>query len=168
MKHLKLLGYLGSLLLLLVAYSQPQGRGFTLSLNPESLSSPRGGSGSTTLTLTPQGGVTGSVAPSLLDASSGMTLSPTGVQVSGFNPVARALTLSVGGNVGPGTYTLKVRGTGRGLTREAGMSFTVIQATQSDQSGQVWYQVSGSLHGVAYGGGRWMAVGDEGTILTSP
>ncbi|MCS6867201.1 hypothetical protein [Thermus sp.] len=132
MKHLKLLAYLGSLLLLLAACNQPQGgqqqeRGFTLSLNPTGLTVQQGQSGTTTLTLTPQGGFTGAVALSLVGAPTGVTLSPTGLQVTGSSPVTQALALAVAESVDPGAYSLKVRATSGNISREADLSLTVAQ-----------------------------------------
>jgi hypothetical protein len=71
------------------------GADFTLSLNPTSLTLQPGQSGTTTLTITPQGGFTGTVSLSLVGAPSGVTLSPTSVSVTGSNPVTQDLTLSV-------------------------------------------------------------------------
>jgi hypothetical protein len=49
---------------------------FTISLNPTSLTVQQGGSGTTTLTITPQNGFTGAVGLSLVGAPSGVSLSP--------------------------------------------------------------------------------------------
>ncbi|MCS7219570.1 MAG: hypothetical protein NZ846_11500 [Thermus sp.] len=106
----------------------PPSPGFTLSLNPTGLSVPQGGSGTTTLTLTPQGDFTGAVSLSLVGAPQGVTLSPTGLQVTGSGPVTQALTISVAGTVQPGNYPLKVRATGGNISREADLSLTVDQA----------------------------------------
>ncbi|MDW8357430.1 PKD domain-containing protein [Thermus sp.] len=99
--------------------------GFTLSLNPTSLTVQQGQSGTTALTLTPQGGFTGAVALSLVGAPQGVTLSPTSVSVTGTGPVTQTLTLSVGGGVAPGTYPLKVQATGGGVSKEADLSLAV-------------------------------------------
>jgi uncharacterized membrane protein len=98
---------------------------FTLSLNPTSLTLQPGQSGTTTLTITPQGGFTGTVSLSLVGAPSGVTLSPTSVNVTGSNAVSQNLTLSVGSGVAPGTYTLQVRATSGSLTKTANLSLTV-------------------------------------------
>jgi hypothetical protein len=104
------------------------GADFTLSLNPTSLSVQPGQSGTTTLTITPQGGFTGTVSLSLVGAPSGVTLSPTSVSVTGSNAVSQNLTLSVGSGVAPGTYTLQVRATSGSLTKTADLSLTVTTA----------------------------------------
>ena len=102
---------------------------FTLSLNPTSLTVQQGASGSTTLTLTPQGGFTGTVSLALVDGSgnpvSGITLSPASVTVSGTSPVTQNLTLAVGSSVTPGTYALQVRGAAGSITQRASLSLTV-------------------------------------------
>ncbi len=101
---------------------------FTLSLNPTSLSVQQGGSAQTALTLTPQGGFTGTVSLDLVDGNGnpvpGITLSPTSVTVDG-GPVTQALTVSVDSSVSPGAYDLRVRGTSGSLTRQASLSLTV-------------------------------------------
>jgi hypothetical protein len=98
---------------------------FTLSLNPTSLTVPQGTSATTTLTLTPQNGFTGTVSLSLVGAPSGVTLSPANVTVSGSSPVNQTLTVSVGNSVATGTYSLQVRATSGSLTKTASLSLTV-------------------------------------------
>jgi|GEM_PF-3296310 len=120
-----------SLALLLGAcglFGRPQ-PGFTLSLNPTSLTVEQGSSGTVQLTLTPQNGFTGTVNLSLVagqdQVPAGLTLSPGSVQVSGSSPVNRDLTLSAQTDTTAGTYRLKVRATSGSLTREAGLTVTV-------------------------------------------
>jgi hypothetical protein len=132
----------------------PQPPDFTLSLNPTSLTVQQGSSGTTQLTITPQGGFTGTVSLSLVGAPSGVTLSPTSVSVTGSSPVTQDLTVSVGSGVAPGTYNLQVRATSGSLTKTANLSLTVTPGQP--------------LNGVTYGNGLFVAVGDDGTILTSP
>jgi hypothetical protein len=98
---------------------------FTISLNPTSLTVQQGGSGTTTLTITPQNGFTGAVGLSLVGAPSGVTLSPANVTVSGSSPVNQTLTVNVGSGVAPGTYNLQVRATSGSLTKTASLSLTV-------------------------------------------
>ena len=98
---------------------------FTLSLNPTSLTVQQGGSGTTRLTLTPQGGFTGRVNLSLVGAPPGITLSPPSLEVAGPSPVTQDLTIQVGAEVAPGTYSLRVRGTSGSLTGEADLALTV-------------------------------------------
>ncbi|WP_413217192.1 hypothetical protein ACLWNE_10405 [Thermus oshimai] len=101
---------------------------FTLSLNPTSLSVPQGGSGTPTLTLTPQNGFTGTVTLSLQGAPSGVTLSPTSVNVTGSSPVTQTLTLAVASSVPQGTYPLTLQATSGSLTKTVNLSLTVTGA----------------------------------------
>jgi uncharacterized membrane protein len=109
-------------------------RDFTLALNPTSLTVQQGAQGTTTLTITPQNGFSGTVNLSLVGAPSGVSLSPTQVNVPGTGPVNQTLTLSVGSSVAPGTYALRVRATAGSLVREADLPLTVTQASGSDFS----------------------------------
>jgi hypothetical protein len=107
----------------------PPSPGFTLALNPTSLTVQQGASGQTTLTVTPQNGFTGTVSLSLVagqdQVPQGLTLSPGSVQVSGSGPVNQPLTLSAQPTAPTGTYRLKVRATSGNLTREADLTVTV-------------------------------------------
>ncbi|GAA6759222.1 hypothetical protein Thermus77923_22170 [Thermus oshimai] len=105
--------------------SSPPSPNFTLSLNPTSLSVPQGGSGTPTLTLTPQNGFTGTVTLSLQGAPSGVTLSPTSVNVTGSSPVTQTLTLAVASSVPQGTYPLTLQATSGSLTKTVNLSLTV-------------------------------------------
>jgi len=118
-----------ALFLLASCNSQRPQPGFTLSLNPTSLTVQQGSSGQTTLTVTPQNGFTGTVSLSLVagqdQVPQGLTLSPGSVQVSGTSPVNQSLTLSAQPTTPTGTYRLKVRGTSGSLTREADLTVVV-------------------------------------------
>ena len=107
----------------------PPSPDFTISLNPTSLTVEQGSSGTTTLTLTPQNGFTGTVDLALVDGNGnpvpGTTLSPTSVDVTGSSPVSQPLTLSVAAGVAPGTYNLQVRATSGSLTKTANLTVTV-------------------------------------------
>jgi hypothetical protein len=101
---------------------------FTISLNPTSLSVQQGSSGTTQLTITPQNGFTGTVNLELVGAPSGVTLSPTSVDVTGSSPVSQDLTVNVAASVAPGTYNLQVRATNGSLTKTANLGLTVTAA----------------------------------------
>jgi uncharacterized membrane protein len=101
---------------------------FTISLNPTSLTVQQGSSGTTRLTITPLNGFTGTVNLELVGAPSGVTLSPTSVNVTGPDPVLQDLTVSVAASVAPGTYNLQVRATSGSLTKTANLSLTVTAA----------------------------------------
>jgi uncharacterized membrane protein len=104
------------------------GPDFTLFLNPSSLTLQQGQSGTTQLTITPQGGFTGTVSLSLLNAPPGVTLSPTSVNVPGPGPVTYVLTLSVAGSVPAGSYNLQLTAISGTLTRTANLTLTVTPA----------------------------------------
>ena len=135
------------------------GGSFTLSLSPTSLSVEQGGSGTTTLTLTPQNGFTGTVSLSLVGAPSGVNLSPASLSVSSSAPVTQNLTLSVGNSVPTGTYPLKVRATGGGISREADLTLTVAQPSGGDFS----LTLEGSSLSVAQGGTAYVRLVVSGT-----
>ncbi|GAA6751959.1 hypothetical protein Thermus77311_24390 [Thermus antranikianii] len=103
---------------------------FSIALNPDALTVPQGGSGTTTLTLTPQNGFTGQVTLTLerqdgTPAPSGIGLSPGSVNVTGSGPVTQTLTVSVGSSVATGSYALRVKATSGDLTRYANLSLQV-------------------------------------------
>jgi uncharacterized membrane protein len=104
------------------------GPDFALFLNPSSLTLQQGQSGTTQLTITPQGGFTGTVSLSLAGAPPGVTLSPTSVNVPGPGPVTYVLTLSVAGSVPAGSYNLQLTAISGTLTRTANLTLTVTPA----------------------------------------
>jgi hypothetical protein len=146
---------------------------FTISLNPTSLTVQQGLSGTTQLTITPQGGFTGTVSLSLVGAPSGVTLSPTSVTVSGSSPVNQTLTVSVAGSVAPGTYSLQLQATSGSLTKTAGLSLTVTASGGGGGNTITVRQLDAApLVGAYYrtGGGSWQALsftGGEATFTAS-
>jgi uncharacterized membrane protein len=176
MKTLRLYGagLLAALVLTLAAHGSSSPN-FTLSLNPTSLTVQQGLSGTTQLAITPQGGFTGTVNLSLVGAPSGVTLSPTSVNVRGTRPVTQSLTVRVAGSVATGTYNLQVRATSGRLTKTANLRPTVSASGgggggRKNEPGTTWTlrNLGNSLNGVTYGNGLFVAVGEWGTILTSP
>lgn len=94
---------------------------FSLSASPSSLSVTQGSSGSSTITVTPSGGFTGSVTLS----ASGL---PAGVTASfGTNPTtsSSALTFTASSTATTGTATVTVTGTSGSLTHTTTISLTV-------------------------------------------
>ncbi len=152
---------------------------FALSLNPPALAVRQGNGGQINLKVTPRNGFTGTVNLDLVDGSGnpvpGITLSPTSVTV-GSGPVTQALTVSVASSASPGTYNLQVRGTSGSLTRGAGLSLTVSTAGGGGGGGgggapgATWTvrNLRAPLISVTHGNGLFVAVGQGGTILTSP
>jgi uncharacterized membrane protein len=100
------------------AAAQPN---YTLSASPSSLSVARGSTGTSTITIHPTNGFTGSVT------FSGSSL-PTGVTAS-FSPnpstSSSTLTLTVGGSASTGTFSVRVRGRSGGLSHSVRISLTV-------------------------------------------
>jgi subtilase family serine protease len=100
--------------------SAPQ-PGFTLSASPNSLTFLQGASGSTTLTITPVNGFSGSVNLS----ASGL---PSGVSAAfGANPATAisVLTLSASGTAATGTFDVTITGTSGTLSSKATITLTV-------------------------------------------
>ena len=98
--------------------SQPS---FTLSASPSNLTFLQGSAGSTTMTINPQNGFSGTVVLS----ASGL---PSGVSaVFGTNPATTTslLTLSASGTATTGTVTVTVSGTSGSLTKSTTISLTV-------------------------------------------
>ena len=121
---------------LLAACSRPPD--FTLSLNPTSLTVEQGSNGTTTLTITPQNGFTGTVDLSLVNAPNGVTLSPTSVSVTGSSPVSQPLTLSVADTVDAGDYPMQLKATWGNLTKTENLLLKVTgQAGTETLSGMV-------------------------------
>jgi len=160
---------LGTLILapLLAAWGTSSGGApnFTSSHNPTSPSVPQAGSGTTQLTLTPQQGFTGTVNLSLVGAPSGVGLPPSSVSVSGPNPVNQTLTVNVTSSVPSGTHNLQVQATSGSIAKAASLSLTVFAP------GVNWTLrasgTSNTLLSVTYGNHTFVAVGEDGTILTS-
>ena len=94
---------------------------FSLSLSPASLSVTQGSSGSSTITVSPSGGFTGSVSLS----ASGL---PAGVTASfGTNPATSTstVTFSASSTATTGTATVTITGTSGSLTHTTTISLTV-------------------------------------------
>lgn len=97
------------------------GADFALSASPGNLSVTQGSSATTTLSVVPQNGFTGSVA----FAASGL---PSGVTAS-FNPASSSsssvLTLAAGANAPTGSSVVTVTGTSGGLSHTTSVNLTV-------------------------------------------
>jgi subtilase family serine protease len=101
---------------------------FSLSASPSSVSAAQGGTGSTTISVSPVGSFSSAVTLS----ASGM---PSGVTAGfGTNPVNggsgnSALTFTVGSSVTPGTYSITVTGTAGSTVKTVTVSLTVTGVT---------------------------------------
>jgi hypothetical protein len=103
---------------------------FSLSASPTSVSVTQGGSGSSTVTVNPIGGFTGSVTLS----ASGL---PAGVTASfGTNPTTSTstVTFSASSTATTGTSTVTITGTSGSLTHTTTVSLTVTAPAQPDFS----------------------------------
>jgi uncharacterized membrane protein len=103
---------------------------FSLSASPSSLSIATGSSGTSTITITPKNGFTGSVTLS----ASGM---PTGVTAAfGTNPTTATsvLTLTASGTATTGTSTITITGTSGALTHTTTVALTVSTTVTPDFS----------------------------------
>lgn len=105
---------------------------FTISLSPASISTPQGGSGSTSLTLEMGAGSTAEVTLSVSGLPAGATSAISGVPFPG-PPGATyfALSITTTTSTPAGTYSVTVTGTGGGSTRTAPLSLTVTSGSTS-------------------------------------
>jgi len=94
---------------------------FTLSASPTSVSVTQGSSGSSTITVTPSGGFTGSVTLSTSALPSGVTAS------FGTNPTtsSSSLTFTASSTATTGTSTITITGTSGSLTHTTSISLTI-------------------------------------------
>ncbi len=102
----------------------PQGPAFSLNANPNTLSVTQGSQGTSTITVVPSGGFTGSVTMSASGLPSNVT--------AGFNPNpttnTSTLTLTVGAGAATGTSTVTITGTSGSLTSQTTIQLTVTSA----------------------------------------
>jgi hypothetical protein len=103
---------------------------FSLSASPASLSVTQGNSGSSTITVTPSGGFTGSVTLSNSALPSGVTAS------FGTNPTTgtSVLTFTASSTATTGTSTITVTGTSGSLTHTTTISLTINAPAQPNFS----------------------------------
>ncbi len=106
---------------LINALTAPTGPNFTLSANPGSVTITQGNHGTSTITITPVDGFSGSVTL----AASGL---PSGV-TAGFSPnpatTSSTLTLTASAAAATGTVTVTITGTSGSLTNTTTLSLTV-------------------------------------------
>ena len=108
---------------LIVTYETPGG--FSMSLNPPSITISQGGSGTVSITVNPVGGFSQTVTLNVQSKPSGFTVT---INPSSLTPGSSAtITISVASSVSPGTYTVVIRGTGGGKTATASISITVTE-----------------------------------------
>ena len=129
----------------------PGVQSFSLTATPISLSSP-GMSGSSTVTVAPSDGFTGTVALTCsITNPPGSTNGPTCVaasaQVNGVLPVGTALTINTAASTPTATYTLNITGTSAGLS--ASTSIPVLVTTTANPG----FTLAGSPISIAAPGG---------------
>lgn len=103
---------------------------FTLSASPSSLTVNQGSSGSSTITVTPSGGFTGSVTLSTSALPSGVTAA------FGTNPTTStsSLTFTASSTATTGTSTITITGTSGTLTHTTTVTLTIAAPAQPDFS----------------------------------
>ena len=103
------------------------GPNFSLSANPSSVTITQGSNGTSTITVTPVGGFSGSVTLSASGLPSGVT--------AAFNPnpttSTSTLTLTASSTAATGTVTVTITGTSGSLTNTTTLSLTVQASQQS-------------------------------------
>jgi len=109
---------------------------FSLSQNPSSLTVPRGGSATSTTTVTSTGGFNNAVTLTCGGQPTGITCSfaPNPVTPPPNGSATSVLNVSVDASVAAATYTFNVVGTSGALTRTAPISVGVTEATPGDFS----------------------------------
>ncbi|MFZ1916777.1 MAG: protease pro-enzyme activation domain-containing protein [Terriglobales bacterium] len=112
---------------LINALAGAAGPSFTLSANPTSLSIKQGNSGTSTITVNPLDGFTGSVTMSASGLPSGVT--------AGFVPnpttTTSTLTLTASASAATGTSTVTITGTSGSLTATTTVSLTVTSGSSA-------------------------------------
>jgi subtilase family serine protease len=112
---------------LINALAGAAGPSFTLSANPTSLSIKQGNSGTSTITVNPLNGFTGSVTLSASGLPSGVT--------AGFVPnpttTTSTLTLTASASAATGTSTVTITGTSGSLTATTTVSLTVTSGSSA-------------------------------------
>jgi hypothetical protein len=109
---------------------------FSLSASPSSLTVKQGTSGSSTITVTPSGGFTGSVTLSNSALPSGVTAS------FGTNPTtgSSVLTFTAGSTATTGTSTITITGTSGTLTHTTTVSLTISSASATQLIGNPGFE----------------------------
>lgn len=109
---------------LINALAGPTGPSFTLTANPSSLTVAQGNSGTSTITVVPAGGFSGSVTLSASGLPSGVT--------AGFNPnpttTTSTLTLTASATAATGTSTVTIGGVSGSLSATTTLQLTVTPA----------------------------------------
>src|SRR5215471_5405116 len=116
--------------------SAPAQPNFSLSVSPASLTVKQGTSGTSTITVSPTGGFTGSVSLSNSALPSGVTAS------FGTNPTTSTsvLTFTASSTAATGTSTITITGTSGSLTHTATISLTISSASAQQLLGNPGFE----------------------------
>lgn len=100
---------------------------FSISASPSSLTVSRSHSGTYTLTLSPLGGLTGTVSLSCSGVPSHTTcsISPSSVTLNGTSSAQATVTITVGGNASTGKHALTFKGTSGTVTHSTTATLTI-------------------------------------------
>jgi len=100
---------------------------FSISASPASNTISRGTSGTYTLTVTPLGGLTGSVSLSCAGLPGGTTcaISPSSVTLDATNPAKATVTITVAHNGSTGTHTFTLKGTSGSFTHSTTVTLMI-------------------------------------------
>jgi subtilase family serine protease len=101
----------------------PRNQDYTISASPSSLSIRAGSAGTTTLTVAPINGFTGTVTLSV-SAPTGLTATLSSIQISGGSGTS-TLTIKAGSLIMTGTYTVQVTGTNGTLSHATTITLRV-------------------------------------------
>jgi hypothetical protein len=103
------------------------GPNFSIAASPNTISLAPGGSGTSTITLTPQAKFAQTVALTCTGAPAGATctLNPASVKLPGGAPIKSTLTVKTTASAPAGTYTLTVTGTYANLANSTTITLTV-------------------------------------------
>ncbi|MEM4317879.1 MAG: LamG-like jellyroll fold domain-containing protein, partial [Candidatus Nitrosocaldaceae archaeon] len=113
---------------------------FTISVNPASATVSQGQSANTTLTVNTINNFTGTLTLSLVNPPTGVTLSPTSVNVTQNNQQV-PLTISTSSSTPTGSYSLVVQAVSGSITRQTTFALTVSSNMQTGNysSSYSWY-----------------------------
>lgn len=128
---MKRLLWLGTIVLLAIVGCGPSAQpSFTAALNPTSATVSQGQSASTSLTITPQGGFTGTVNLALQSPPEGVSLTPSSVVVSGSSAQTFILNIATTGSTPVQLHNLSLLVSQGSLNRTATFDLTVSALPQ--------------------------------------
>jgi sugar lactone lactonase YvrE/uncharacterized membrane protein len=136
---------------------------FSLAVAPSTLTIAPGNSGTSTISVTDQGGFTGSVSLSASGLPTGVTASFTPNPTTGTS----ALTLSTSSSVATGTYNVTITGTSGSLTATTNVALTIMPqgfAPPSANYGSVNIGTSSPVQTLTYSFGSAVTLGSTAVL----